>query len=182
MGIWVQPWVGNLPSLLLKGYTFYYTVIIIYVPTYLKTMKWWSHEAPNFKCECMITLLSFWLAKPSQISSVVKGNLHLHQMNYDKDFYHHKAKEITTPFLLILSKTWWTHAPPKGYELADFVKLFGRESSSECFFHLYTIYNFHSEKLFPPKFYQSNSASWTWKINRPSKPLTISTPSLPQEA
>ena len=121
-----------------------------HIPTYLKTMKWWSHEAPNFKCECMITLLSFWLAKPSQISSVVKGNLHLHQMNYDKDFYHQKAKEITTPFLLILSKTWWTHAPPKGYELADFVKLFGRESSSECFFHLYTIYNFHSEKLFPP--------------------------------
>ena len=43
----------------------------------------------------LITLLSLWLAKPSQISSVVKGNLYLHQMNY-KDFYHLKAKEITT--------------------------------------------------------------------------------------
>ena len=46
----------------------------------------------------LITLLSLWLAKPSQISSVVKGNLYLHQMNY-KDFYHYKAKNITTFYL-----------------------------------------------------------------------------------
>ena len=46
----------------------------------------------------LITLLSLWLAKPSQISSVVKGNLYLHQMNY-KDFYHHKTKEITISYL-----------------------------------------------------------------------------------
>ena len=56
-----------------------------------------SHEAPNFQCVCMITLLSLWLAKPSQISSVVKGNLYLHQIDYDKDFFYHKAKKITTP-------------------------------------------------------------------------------------
>ena len=49
----------------------------------------------------LITLLSLWLAKPSQISSVVKGNLYLHQMNYDKDFYDHKTKEITIFYLHI---------------------------------------------------------------------------------
>ena len=91
----------NLTSLLLKGYTFYYTVIIIY----LLIWKLWNvgrMRLPTLNAYAwsLITLLSLWLAKPSQISSVVKGNLYLHQINYDKDFYHHKAKEITTSYLI----------------------------------------------------------------------------------